>query len=153
MYWLMAAAVMITIEVMVGTFYLLVVAAALASVGLTEWLFQTPLSVNLGLFALLCLVGIPLARRFQKQRSQRQHPSNQPLDVGQNVLVEKHLHHNIYQVKYRGTIWQAQLEAGQAVSGQTAYIYAQEGNVLLIRSEHTPTSNTPSFVRSNKENC
>ncbi|UOO91672.1 NfeD family protein [Vitreoscilla stercoraria] len=133
MYWLIAAVVLIVLEVMIGTFYLLVVAAALASVGLTEWLFGTPLSVNLSLFAVLCLLGIPLARRFQKNRSQRTKAVNLPLDIGQTVIIEKHLHHQIYQVKYRGTTWQAQLNEGEAEANQTAYIYTRQGNLLYIQ--------------------
>ena len=51
------------------------------------------------------------------------------------VKIEQHLHDNVYQVHYRGTVWQAQLQDTQNINiGQTAYISARQGNVLLIRS-------------------
>ena len=56
-YWLIAAVILVVLEMFVGTFYLLVIAAALASVGLTEWLFATGMEFNLALLGVLCLGG------------------------------------------------------------------------------------------------
>ena len=135
MYWLIAAVILVILEMFVGTFYLLVIAAALASVGLTEWLFATGIEFNLGLLGVLCLGGIFLARRYQKRRAASHVQVNLPLDVNQAVKVEQHLHDNVYQVHYRGTVWQAQLQDTQNINiGQTAYISGRQGNVLHIRS-------------------
>ena len=134
-YWLIAAVILVILEMFVGTFYLLVIAAALASVGLTEWLFATGIEFNLGLLGVLCLGGIFLARRYQKRRASAHVQINLPLDINQAVKIEQHLHDNVYQVHYRGTVWQAQLQDTQNINiGQTAYISARQGNVLLIRS-------------------
>ena len=135
MYWLIAAVILVVLEMFVGTFYLLVIAAALASVGLTEWLFATGMEFNLALLGVLCLGGIFLARRYQKRRASDHVQVNLPLDINQAVKIEQHLHDNVYQVHYRGTVWQAQLQDTQNINiGQTAYISARQGNVLLIRS-------------------
>ena len=135
MYWLIAAVILVVLEMFVGTFYLLVIAAALASVGLTEWLFATGMEFNLALLGVLCLGGIFLARRYQKRRASAHVQINLPLDINQAVKIEQHLHDNVYQVHYRGTVWQAQLQDTQNINiGQTAYISARQGNVLLIRS-------------------
>ena len=136
MYWLIAAVILVILEMFVGTFYLLVIAAALASVGLTEWLFATGMEFNLALLGVLCLGGIFLARRYQKRRASDHVQVNLPLDINQAVKIEQHLHDNVYQVHYRGTVWQAQLQDTQQDIGigQTAYISARQGNVLLIRS-------------------
>ena len=135
MYWLIAAVILVVLEMFVGTFYLLVIAAALASVGLTEWLFATGMEFNLALLGVLCLGGIFLARRYQKRRASDHVQINLPLDINQAVKIEQHLHDNVYQVHYRGTVWQAQLQDTQNINiGQTAYISARQGNVLLIRS-------------------
>jgi membrane protein implicated in regulation of membrane protease activity len=134
-YWLIAAVILVVLEMFVGTFYLLVIAAALASVGLTEWLFATGMEFNLALLGVLCLGGIFLARRYQKRRASDHVQVNLPLDINQAVKIEQHLHDNVYQVHYRGTVWQAQLQDTQNINiGQTAYISARQGNVLLIRS-------------------
>ena len=134
-YWLIAAVILVVLEMFVGTFYLLVIATALATVGLTEWLFGTGMEFNLALLGILCFGGIFLARRYQKRRSRANVQVNQPLDLNQVVKVEQHLHDNVYQVHYRGTVWQAQLQDTQNINiGQTAYISARQGNVLLIRS-------------------
>ena len=135
MYWLIAAVILVVLEMFVGTFYLLVIAAALASVGLTEWLFATGMEFNLALLGVLCLGGIFLARRYQKRRASDHVQVNLPLDINQAVKIEQHLHDNVYQVHYRGTVWQAQLQDTQNINiGQTAYISARQGNVLFIRS-------------------
>ena len=135
MYWLIAAVILVVLEMFVGTFYLLVIAAALASVGLTEWLFATGIEFNLGLLGVLCLGGIFLARRYQKRRASANVQINLPLDINQAVKIEQHLHDNVYQVHYRGTVWQAQLQDTQNINiGQTAYISGRQGNVLHIRS-------------------
>ena len=136
MYWLIAAVILVVLEMFVGTFYLLVIAAALASVGLTEWLFATGMEFNLALLGVLCLGGIFLARRYQKRRASDHVQVNLPLDINQAVKIEQHLHDNVYQVHYRGTVWQAQLQDTQQDIGigQTAYISARQGNVLFIRS-------------------
>ena len=135
MYWLIAAVILVVLEMFVGTFYLLVIAAALASVGLTEWLFATGMEFNLALLGVLCLGGIFLARRYQKRRASAHVQINLPLDINQAVKIEQHLHDNVYQVHYRGTVWQAQLQDTQNINiGQTAYISARQGNVLFIRS-------------------
>ena len=134
-YWLIAADILVILEMFVGTFYLLVIAAALASVGLTEWLFATGIEFNLGLLGVLCLGGIFLARRYQKRRAASHAQVNLPLDVNQAVKVEQHLHDNVYQVHYRGAVWQAQLQDNSDINiGQTAYISGRQGNVLHIRS-------------------
>ena len=134
-YWLIAAVILVVLEMFVGTFYLLVIAAALASVGLTEWLFATGIEFNLGLLGVLCLGGIFLARRYQKRRAASHAQVNLPLDVNQAVKVEQHLHDNVYQVHYRGAVWQAQLQDNSDINiGQTAYISGRQGNVLHIRS-------------------
>ena len=135
MYWLIAAVILVVLEMFVGTFYLLVIAAALASVGLTEWLFATGMEFNLALLGVLCLGGIFLARRYQKRRASDHVQVNLPLDINQAVKIEQHLHDNVYQVHYRGTVWQAQLQDNSDINiGQTAYISARQGNVLFIRS-------------------
>ncbi len=136
MYWLIAAVILVVLEMFVGTFYLLVIAAALASVGLTEWLFATGMEFNLALLGVLCLGGIFLARRYQKRRASDHVQVNLPLDINQAVKIEQHLHDNVYQVHYRGTVWQAQLQDTQQDIGigQTAYISSRQGNVLFIRS-------------------
>ena len=135
MYWLIAAVILVVLEMFVGTFYLLVIATALASVGLTEWLFATGMEFNLALLGVLCLGGIFLARRYQKRRASDHVQVNLPLDINQAVKIEQHLHDNVYQVHYRGTVWQAQLQDTQDIGiGQTAYISSRQGNVLFIRS-------------------
>ena len=136
MSWLIAAVILVVLEMFVGTFYLLVIAAALASVGLTEWLFATGMEFNLALLGVLCLGGIFLARRYQKRRASDHVQVNLPLDINQAVKIEQHLHDNVYQVHYRGTVWQAQLQDTQQDIGigQTAYISSRQGNVLFIRS-------------------
>ncbi|WP_156471545.1 NfeD family protein [Snodgrassella sp. CFCC 13594] len=46
MYWFIAAVLLFVAEMLMGTFYLLVVSASFISAGLAQWLLGTSLGVN-----------------------------------------------------------------------------------------------------------
>lgn len=130
--WFVAAAAVLIAELFVGTVYLLVVSAALAGAGLVYWMSGNT-SLAVAAAAVLSAAGIWLVHaKFKKPKSA---PAlNDDLDIGQTVLVRRHLHGSLYEVAYRGTHWQAQAEnTGADGKNTTAVITGKNSNVLLIR--------------------
>ena len=132
--WFIAAALILIMELFIGTIYLMVVSAALFGAGLAAYLFND-LSISIIVAAVLSAVGIWWVKGWIKRH--RHSPAHEAalndLDIGQTVHIVRHIHNDIYEVMYRGTQWQAQA-ANQTsmLSPQTAVITGKSGNLLLI---------------------
>lgn len=132
--WFIAAALILIIELFIGTIYLMVVSAALFGAGFAAYLFDD-LSISIIVAAVLSAVGIWWVKGWIKRH--RHSPAHEAalndLDIGQTVHIVRHIHNDIYEVMYRGTQWQAQA-ANQTsmLSPQTAVITGKNGNLLLI---------------------
>lgn len=132
--WFIAAVLVLIVELFVGTIYLLVVSAALFGAGLTAWLFDS-LAASIITAAVLAAVGVWWAHGWIKKhrRPPVEESARNDLDIGQTVQILRHLHGNLYEVHYRGTLWQAQAENAAGTSApQTAVITGKNGNFLLI---------------------
>ncbi|MFC3874557.1 NfeD family protein [Neisseria musculi] len=133
-YWLIAAALVLILELFAGTVYLLVVSAALFGAGLAALLFDNH-AVSTTTAAVLATAGIVWVNRRLKSRRKTGNGETalDDLDVGQTVHINRRLHGNRYEVHYRGAVWQAEAANALAVSQpQTAVITGKNGNVLLI---------------------
>lgn len=118
--WWMATGILIAIELMTGTFYLLMIAIGLAAAALTA-------HAGIGLIgqcisAALVGGGTVLAWHLAKRRQtsptpvQANHDVN--MDIGATVHVERWLDNNTCSVHYRGAHWDAALLPGaQALRG------------------------------------
>mgnify|MGYP003584280653 CR=1 FL=1 len=132
--WFIAAALILIMELFIGTIYLMVVSAALFGAGFAAYLFDD-LSISIIVAAVLSAVGIWWVKGWIKRH--RHSPAHEAalndLDIGQTVHIVRHIHNDIYEVMYRGTQWQAQA-ANQTsmLSPQTAVITGKNGNLLLI---------------------
>ncbi|OSI08418.1 nodulation efficiency NfeD family protein [Neisseria animaloris] len=132
--WFIAAILVLILELFVGTIYLLVVSAALFGAGIAAWLFDS-LSISIVTAAALSAVGIWWAHGWIKKhrRPPVEESARNDLDIGQTVQINRHLHGNLYEVHYRGTVWHAQADNGaDHAAGQTAVITGKNGNILLI---------------------
>lgn len=142
MYWIIIAIILFIIEMCTGTFYLLIISASFASAGLAWWLFETSSDTN-AMIAIFCSVlGIIFVRFWLKKRQHTRHDSesfNHALNCNQPVVLVKPLQDHLWEVQYRGTIWQAYLQnETKAKIGTVAYITGQKGNTLFINL--TPTT-------------
>ena len=133
--WAIAGFVLVMAELLTGTFYLLVLgiaalaAAAIAYVGGDFW-------VQAMVAAAVALMGIYLVRRWWMNHPKDSAASNN-LDLGQAVVVESWVDQaaGIARVKYRGSTWEAKLEANPAHPPKLAdvlYIRGQENGVFQI---------------------
>ena len=132
--WFVAAALILILELFIGTIYLLVVSAALLGAGLAAFLFHNN-NISIITAAVLSAVGIWWAKGWIKRRrhSSAEEAALNDLDLGQTVHIIRHLHGNRYEVAYRGTQWQAQaMNPSATLLPQTAVITGKNGNILLI---------------------
>ena len=112
-WWILAVVLGIT-ELFVGSFYLLVIAVALALAGLSAWLGAT-FSIQLLVAAVASALGAGLVRYLRPIAPSQQAPERNPdlnLDIGQTVTVEGWEDNGQTRINYRGTIWQAELLSG-----------------------------------------
>jgi membrane protein implicated in regulation of membrane protease activity len=114
-FWWILTAVLVVLELLTGTFYLLVLALGCAGGG-TAALAGIGISGQIGITALVCLAGWAYLRKRQKQKSMvMPTPAGDSavnLDVGEIVDVQAWQDNRTSEVRYRGSIWQADLAAG-----------------------------------------
>jgi membrane protein implicated in regulation of membrane protease activity len=146
MVWCIIALVLFILEMFTGTFYLLIISASFFSASLSEWLFHTSTTTNNLIAATFSLMGIIIVRIWQRNRPNRHlaHPDYDS-DYGQTVRLIEPISDGLWQVHYRGTIWQGCFEHSDKIeSGDTAKIISHKGNILILTSTSNFTNgNTP----------
>lgn len=126
-WWILAFA-LVALELTTGTFYLLVYGFAAAAAGVTAWL---GLGVAIQL-VVAAAIGIAGTLALKKWRSDTGTESNlQDLDIGQLVVIER-WQDGRGQVKYRGTLWDAEAKESGVDASKPLYIRALRGTVLIV---------------------
>ncbi|WP_374553534.1 NfeD family protein [Aquitalea pelogenes] len=133
--WLVGALLALMAEFMSGTFYLLVIAVALAAGGVASLLGGSE-ALCWTLASLGGIAGVVAVSRWRK----RQPPAALPgkavpddPDIGQLVRVISRIDKQNLRVHYRGTEWQARAQDASALApGDSAAIAGRDGNVLLL---------------------
>lgn len=128
-YWFLLALVLLGLEMVTGTFYLLVLAVALAVGGLTA-LFTTGIVWQLVFSALTGVAGIIILRRWKSTRASEAPAAS--LDIGLPVKVLKWNDNGTARVFYRGAEWDAELESADTPREGTLYIKAVQGSALVL---------------------
>lgn len=128
--WAVTGITLIIIEMLTGTFYLLVLgiaalaAAAAAYLGQSFWVQAVTL-------AAVAVVGVILIKRF---RGAVQPASGQGLDIGQAVVLDAWISEadGLARVQYRNAQWEAQVTGERVPGGKVFYIHAVDGNTLRV---------------------
>jgi membrane protein implicated in regulation of membrane protease activity len=127
--WWVAAAVLIGVELLTGTFYLLAVGFAVAIGGVAAWL-----GASLGWqFLVAGTAGVLLtivAHRWRLSRTPA--APDRALDVGQPVQVKSWNADGTARVAYRGSTWNAELESPAVSRSAPLYIASTKGSVLVL---------------------
>lgn len=126
--WWALAVILVGVELMTGTFYLLAVGVAFAVGGLAAW-FGVSLPVQLIISGVLSVAGTMAAHRW---RMRQLLPATPPLDLGQSVRILEWKDDGSARVNYRGTQWDAELAAPGVARAETMYIVGTRGSTLLI---------------------
>lgn len=130
LFWAVAGIVLIIVEMLTGTFYLLVLGiAALAAAG-AAW-FGHSFWVQAVVTAAVAIAGVILVNRY---RGKSGPASKQSLDVGQSVTLESWISEadGLARVQYRNAQWEARVTGERPPGGKVFYIHAVEGNTLQV---------------------
>ncbi len=128
-YWFLLALVLLGLEMVTGTFYLLVVSIAMAVAGFVAYRGGSFIW-QLMLCALTVIAGVFVLRYWKS--GQVRHPASASLDIGQSVQVLKWYHNGSARVFYRGAEWDAQLESTEMPREAQLYITAIRGSILIL---------------------
>lgn len=137
--WWLAAGGLIAVELITGTFYLLMIslglmAAALAAhAGLpVPWQWVCAACVGSG-----SVIAWRAYRRAQPAAMPAQANHDVNMDVGQTVHVDRWREDNTCSVKYRGAKWDATLQVAQLAEPGAYFIVEVVGNRLILNKSHS----------------
>ncbi len=132
--WAIAGFVLVIVELVTGTFCLLVlgiaalVAALAAYLGAAFWMQAI-------VAAVVALVGIYLVRQWWSTHPKTGHSGNS-LDIGQTVVLQSWVNRaaGMARVNYRGSDWDAKVDSAAAI-GDVLVIKSQEGGLLHVAAK------------------
>lgn len=130
--WWVLAAVLIGVELMMGTFYLLAVGFAFIAGGVVAWL-GTAVPIQLVVAGVLSVVGVIAAHQWRLRRALP--PPQTSLDLGQTVQVQTWRDDGSARVEYRGTQWDAEMADAKGPRAETMVIVGTRGSTLLIAGQ------------------
>ncbi len=138
--WWLAAGALIAVELMTGTFYLLmlstgVIAAALAAHAGLEAVWQWVAAAVVGSSSVLLWRGIKKSRPAAAP-AQANHDVN--MDIGETVHVTQWRGDGSCSVKYRGAQWEAALMPGEPASAGSYTIAEVIGSRLMLKKSPNP---------------
>ncbi len=128
-YWFLLALVLVGLEIVTGTFYLLVIGIALAVGGATAALGAT-MVWQFVFSAVTGVAGTVLLWRWKK--TQNVQKPEVGLDIGLPVKIIKWNDEGSARVFYRGAEWDAELESADTPREGTLYIKAVHGSALVL---------------------
>ena len=132
--WAVIGLVLVIVEVMTGTFYLLMLGVAAFGAALAAWLglgFSAQSIVAIVVSAVGCY-GVHLYRAKNSAQQMA------PIDAGMPASFESWLDAGarLARVRYRGASWDARVEGGEAIEpGATVYVLAADGNTLRVAKQ------------------
>ncbi len=129
--WAIVGFLLIIVELLTGTFYLLVFGVAALIGALVAWL-GGPFWLQVLCTAVAALLGIYLVHRWW-QNHPKDSAAQNSLEVGQTVVFENWVNEATHtaRVKYRGTSWDARVN-GTAKPDDVLTITATEQGVLVV---------------------
>lgn len=131
-YWFLIALVMLALEMMTGTFYILVIGIALAIGGLVA-LCGLNLTAQISISAIVGIIGtVILHSKKGLAFDTLQNPN-----VGEQVKVLVWREGGKARVSYRGSEWDAEIASPDVPQDQTLYIQEMRGSTLVL-SHHKP---------------
>mgnify|MGYP005806188985 CR=1 FL=1 len=137
--WIIAGFALVIIELITGTFYLLVIGVGAFAGAAVAWAGGSYVAQAVGA-CVVALAGTWYVNRWHRTR-QRGGANDNFLDLGQPVVLEAWVDANsrTARVTYRGTTWDARVAAGaQAEPGATLIINGQDGSTLLVGAAPSP---------------
>ncbi len=130
-YWFLLALGLLAMEMLTGTFYMLILSVAVA-VGGVAALLGLDFMVQITCSVITGMIGVVIVRRMKSARTAQ--PMEQNLDIGQTVRLITWHGDGTARVHFRGAEWDAVLEDFELDMAQPAalYIKAVQGSKLVL---------------------
>ena len=132
--WLLVGLALVIVELLSGTFYLLVLGVAAFGAGAVAW-FGGGFAMQSIAAAVVALVGAYFVHAYRARNAAQQMA---PIDAGQPASFESWVDQQggLARVRYRGASWEARLAGDAALQpGALVYVLAAEGNTLKVSSK------------------
>jgi membrane protein implicated in regulation of membrane protease activity len=129
--WLLGGLALVIVELLTGTFYLLVLGAAAFAAGGAAWL-GGGFPAQAITAAVIAFIGAYFVHAYRVRNRARQMA---PIDAGQPASFESWVDQGagLARVRYRGASWDARLEPGESPQpGALLFVLASEGNTLRV---------------------
>ncbi|GEM_PF-256467 len=140
--WLIAALIILGVEMVLGTIYLLAVFLGFIAGGLCA-LIGMSITSQMVVAGIVTLIGAVCTYVFRKKLRElianKKKDSNN-LDLGQMINVEHVDANGRSKVKYRGALWDAEAADGKLENG-IWYIARRNGNLLILVKDKVSETN------------
>ena len=131
LFWAILGLTLVIVELLSGTFYLLVLGIAAFGAALAAWLGQG-FPVQVIVAAVISALGCYGVHVYRSKNTTRQMA---PIDAGQPANFENWVDKEarLARVRYRGTTWDALVDGDAAVdAGAMLYVLTTNGNTLKV---------------------
>jgi membrane protein implicated in regulation of membrane protease activity len=142
LFWWIGAGVLVVLELISGTFYLLMIALGCVAAALAH-VAGAAADVQFAVAAVVALAAVLLLRRSRFGRRKRERASRNPdvnLDIGQTLTVPA-WHERRARVSYRGAAWDVELAAGEPEDAQLYEITELRGSCLVVVASRQAKAN------------
>ena len=129
--WAIAGLGLVIVELLTGTFYLLMLGVAAFGAAGTAWLGYD-FAVQVIVAAVVAGVGCYAVHLYRAKNKAEQMA---PIDAGMPASFESWIDSGarLARVRYRGASWEAQVQGGDGVQpGATVYVLGIDGNTLKV---------------------
>ncbi|HMS26802.1 MAG TPA: NfeD family protein [Burkholderiaceae bacterium] len=133
--WWLLTGVAVAAELMTGTFYLLMFALGLAAAAMAA-LMGFGVATQLVIAAIVgggAVVAWHLLRGKKSVGKNAEFNSDVNMDIGQTIYIDAWQADGTTSVKYRGTTWTAQLQAGSSASAGNYMIEQIIGSRFIVK--------------------
>ena len=137
--WLLAGLLLVVVELMTGTFYLLILGIA-AGIGSLVAYFDQPFWMQALMAAIAAVIGGVLVNRYHRAANAGS-PKDSANDIGETVTIDSWVSEpqRLARVRYRGTIWDAEVVGEERIEPDALlYVVATEGSRLKVSSTRPP---------------
>ncbi|MFM0741019.1 NfeD family protein [Paraburkholderia xenovorans] len=133
LFWWIGAGVLIVLELISGTFYLLMIALGFVAAAIAH-IAGAAADLQFAVAAVVALAAVLVLRRSRFGRRTRKEASKNPdvnLDIGQTVTVLA-WHERRARVNYRGAAWDVELADNEPENAQLYEIAELRGSCLVV---------------------
>ena len=138
LFWWIGAGVLVVLELMSGTFYLLMIALGCVAAAFAH-IAGAAADAQFAIAAVFALAAVVLLRRSRFGRRKREQASRNPdvnLDIGQMLNVPAWQGRRA-RATYRGAAWDVELAEGEPEDAQVYEIRELRGSRLIVVASHS----------------